>query len=367
VGLSNLSSGGDPKNVACQNATERNNSKQSDASSKQDALFQLWNQQADMAKEKADAKIKADAKAASAKIEYDKAIAAINITVPVQQETIRNQFAQELSKLKAAMIDIGQDIMKADDDLRQAEIAVSEAANEMQATCATFAGTKANKKLDDFDKALSALKGAPNTYINYDSTNVSGATKRRDAKRARNAQLAYMSAYSACMSGATDPNGGEVGPGPSLAQKIKSAQTQLESAKTRHANNLQLIEMKKTNLKEQMDQSEVNMNTAIKTAMAEAQKAANEAASKLQQAQLEATTEVTLSQTTEYFKGSLLAKQVSLIAGQATSAGAAAQLSICNEAVACNDKGTMQMCQQQQAQQLQQSLSNTAGGARSRQ
>lgn len=351
------SSGEDPAAQKCEQAQNRDSQKQSEYSSAQSQYFEAMNQKLEAIKASEGAKIEAQTEVTNAQTAYNNAITNINLVLPNTTQQIRDQAAKELLKLKQQMIEIGKQIIEADNILRQAQTAIDDAASNMQATCATFAGTKANKKLDDFDKAFAALKGTQNTYVNYSTTNVAGAKNRRNAKRARDAQQAFASAYAACMSGETDKNGGDPGPGPQLLQELKKAQQALPKAQEVYKQTMQLIEMQKQNLMEQMAQNEKSMNTAIQTAMTKAQIDSNNAYTQLQQTIASANGKVaaaSLDLSLKGAQGGLFDQQMQMAQGRLNSAMAAANTATGSAAALCNDMGASLM---QTQQQLLQSIS----------
>jgi|GEM_PF-5463302 len=330
----------------CRDTSDRANQLQSTASDQLNQYFQAINQKLDAIGGVQKAQIAAKASTANALAVYNTAIADINLKLPGEVAQARSKAAQQLLALRGEMLKLGSARQAAEQARTDAYSRVEEAMTSLNAQCTTFASSKANSKIDAFDKAYNDLKGKSNIFVNNGTSSLAGAQNRRNAKRARDAQLAYMSAYKNCMAGKGDPNGGEPGPGPLLVKAIQDAQNKLPAAEKAYQAALKDIEDQKALINQQIAQLESDTDQTVKAIAAAAQSAMNQALTTYQTAVNSAQASVDTASVDVNLKGPMWDQQAQSAQQQASLAAARAQSANIAAAGKCGDP-TMAMNNQQ--------------------
>jgi hypothetical protein len=338
-------------NNACETTSDRAKTLSQNASTATENLFKLREQVADQDIAARQAALKTAATVTNAQADYNVQIANIQLILPIQIQSIQDAAAAELQKIKSKMIDLGNSIIAIEDGVQQAQTDYDTAVSTMLSTCTTFAGGKASKKLEAIDKAYADLLSRPNTYVNNSATNAAGAKNRRDTRRIIDSQAVRNAAFKACMSGQTDPNAGEPGPGPQLAQAMTDKNKAIGVAQAKLKKQMAIIDAQKALLLQEIALNDQKLGHQVQAATTQAQAQANQILTNLQKAITAANTESALAAVPAQVKGGkggLWDLQWQSVSQQAQYANFQAQSANATAASACHDPGALTNTLQQQ-------------------
>ena len=190
-----------------------------------------------------------------AKDDFALAQKAITDELSIKEDAARGKLRKAIAELRKQIIAQGAAVLTANQELRNAEMAVEIAIAGKDAKCREAADAAGDAKEAKIDAKSEQEKAAGAKY-NYAATSLAGSTNRKSAKRRADIQEAFISTFKKCM------DGGGAGAGLDLA--IKTSNLALIAARKSNAEALQVIEDQKKEAQKDMANTEMESADELK-------------------------------------------------------------------------------------------------------